>query len=268
MHSPENQKPLSQPRLLHNQYTGRNVEGEVLIIDHIFSYVISGSHEVWIGDKKYLFKAGDCRFFKRNQLTRSVKPTGADGFRSIAIHIDQLTLKKISEEYGLKASGHYYNAGVKLLNENALLENFLNTLKTYLGNTKLSDDIIRLKTKELVLILATADPDLKHMLFEFSDPGKLDLEAFMNGHYRYNVPLERFAFLTGRSLSGFKRDFAKLFKITPSRWLVQKRLIEARYLIEQQLQRPTQIYLDLGFINISHFSYAYKKAFGKAPSHK
>lgn len=218
-------------------------------------------------DQKYSFKAGDYRFFKRNQLTKYVKHTGSDGFKSIAIHIDQFTLKEISAEYGLRSSDRYRGEGVKLLNNNALIKNFVDTLSPYLENGKLDQNILRLKTKELVLILAGADPDLKEMLFEFREPGKLDLEAFMNGHYRYNVPLDRFAFLTGRSLSGFKRDFAKLFSLSPNRWLVQKRLTEARYLIEQKLQRPTQVYLDLGFVNISHFSYAYKKAFGKAPSH-
>lgn len=218
--------------------------------------------------KKYSFKAGDYRFFKRNQLTKFVKHTESEGFRSIAFHIDQATLKEISAEYDLQVQGHYRGEGVKLLSGKGFLKSFVDTLQPYLGNGNLDNGLLRLKTKELVLILAESDPEIKHMLFEFSDPGKLDLEAFMNGHYRYNVPLERFAFLTGRSLSGFKRDFAKLFNVTPSRWLVQKRLIEARYLIEQQFRRPTQIYLDLGFVNMSHFSYAYKKAFGKAPSHK
>jgi len=88
----------------------------------------------------------------------------------------------------------------------------------------------------------------------------------MNAHYRYNVEIERFAFLTGRSLSGFKRDFEKRYNISPSRWLVQKRLQEAHYLIEEQGQRPTTVYLDLGFENLSHFSNAYKKTFGYAPS--
>jgi len=268
MQSSENQQTLSSPKLLENLYSGRNVEGEVLVTDHIFSYIISGSQEVWVGDKQYSFKAGDYRFFKRNQLTKYIKRTGSDGFRSIAIHIDQYTLKEISQEYALKSSGHYQGEGVKLLNHNRFLRNFVDSLEPYLRSRKMDKEILRLKAKELVLILVDADPDLKEMLFEFSDPGKLDLEAFMNGHYRYNVPLERFAFLTGRSLSGFKRDFEKLFQITPGRWLVQKRLTEARHLIEQQLQRPAQVYLGLGFVNMSHFSYAYKKAFGKAPSHK
>ncbi|WP_345990018.1 AraC family transcriptional regulator [Chryseobacterium sp. Chry.R1] len=31
-------------------------------------------------------------------------------------------------------------------------------------------------------------------------------------------------------------------------------------------QRPSSIYLDLGFESLSHFSHAFKKKFGKAPT--
>lgn len=259
-------KSLHSPKLLRNFYLGKNVAGEAFVSDHIFSYIMSGTHEVWVGDRKYFFGKGDYRFFKRNQLTRFVKSTQSDGFRSIAIHIDQYTLKEMASEHGLKVYGHYQGEGVKLVDANGMLKSFVNSLNIYADNDRLDHDILTLKTKELVLILAELNPVLKHMLFEFSDPGKLDLEAFMNGHYRYNVPLERFAFLTGRSLSGFKRDFARLFNMTPGRWLVKKRLTEAKYLIEQRFARPTEIYMELGFMDLSHFSYAYKKAFGKAPS--
>ncbi len=33
----------------------------------------------------------------------------------------------------------------------------------------------------------------------------------MNEHYRFNVDLPRFAYLTGRSLATFKRDFEKIY---------------------------------------------------------
>lgn len=78
--------------------------------------------------------------------------------------------------------------------------------------------------------------------------------------------MERFAYLTGRSLSAFKRDFAAIFSDTPGRWLVQRRLQEAHFLIEKKGQKPSDIYLDLGFEDLSHFSFAFKKRFGKSPS--
>ena len=49
------------------------------------------------------------------------------------------------------------------------------------------------------------------MLFDFNEPFKIDLEAYMNMNYTFNVPMEKFAKLTGRSLATFKRDFKKIF---------------------------------------------------------
>jgi len=258
---------LSEPKLIQNIYFGDNVESEAFVSDHIFSYIISGRHDVWIGHKKYTFTAGDYRFFRRNQLTKSIKHTESYGFKSIAVHFDQNTLKEISKEFGFK-SERFHGEGVKIVRASSMLKKSIVQFNEYVQRKDVDNKILRIKIKELVLILAEADPEIKQMLFEFNEPGKLDLEGFMNGHYRYNVPLEKFAFLTGRSLSGFKRDFAKLFKITPSRWLTKKRLSEAKYLIENCKYRPTDIYLEIGFANMSHFSYAYKKEFGISPLQK
>ncbi|MEN2400833.1 AraC family transcriptional regulator [Flavobacterium sp. MC2016-06] len=258
---------LSESKLIQNLYFGDNVEGEAFVSDHIFSYIISGRHDVWIGYKKYSFTAGDYRFFRRNQLTKSIKHTESNGFKSIAVHFDQNTLMEISKEYGFK-SERFYGEGVKTIRANDKLKKSVEILSEYAQRSDVDREILRIKIKELVVILADIDPEVKQMLFEFNAPGKLDLEGFMNGHYRYNVPLEKFAFLTGRSLSGFKRDFATLFRITPSRWLTKKRLYEAKYLIENCKQRPSDVYLEIGFANISHFSYAYKKEFGTSPLQK
>ena len=72
-------------------------------------------------------------------------------------------------------------------------------------------------------------PKLKNFLFDFSEPHKIDLEKFMQTNFKFNVPIENFAKLTGRSLAGFKRDFQKTFDILPRQWLQNKRLSEAHY---------------------------------------
>jgi AraC-like DNA-binding protein len=101
---------------------------------------------------------------------------------------------------------------------------------------------------------------------DFSEPHKIDLEKFMISNYHFNVPVEKFAQLTGRSLAGFKRDFQKVFDMAPRQWLQEKRLMEARYLIEKKNQKPSAIYLDLGFESLSHFSHSFKRKFGKTPT--
>ena len=110
------------------------------------------------------------------------------------------------------------------------------------------------------------DPSLKNFLFDFSEPGKIDLEAYMNQNYTYNVSTAQFAKLTGRSLASFKRDFEKVFKTSPGHWLQQKRLSEAYYQISEKGRKPSDVYLDVGFENLSHFSFAFKNAYGVAPS--
>jgi AraC family transcriptional regulator, exoenzyme S synthesis regulatory protein ExsA len=56
------------------------------------------------------------------------------------------------------------------------------------------------------------------------------------------------------------------FRETPNRWLVRKRLQEAYFLIEKSKKKPSDIYLDLGFEDLSHFSLAFKKLFELAPT--
>jgi AraC-like DNA-binding protein len=129
-----------------------------------------------------------------------------------------------------------------------------------------ADDLLFLKQKEAILLLLKLVPAFKNVLFDFSEPGKIDLEAFMEKNYHFNVQLKRFAYLAGRSLATFKRDFEKIYHTTPSRWLQQRRLQEAYHMIKEQKKAPSEVYLELGFENLSHFSFAFKKAHGIVPS--
>src|SRR5258708_36816205 len=93
----------------------------------------------------------------------------------------------------------------------------------------------------------------------------MNLEAYMNEHYKFNVHLDRFAYLTGRSLATFKRDFEKIFHTSPNRWLQQRRLREAHYLIREKGKKASDEYLKVGFEDLSHFYFAFKKNFGSVP---
>ncbi len=123
-----------------------------------------------------------------------------------------------------------------------------------------------LKVKEAVQLLVKVNPELSNILFDFSEPGKIDLEAFMVKNFHFNIQLKRFAYLTGRSLTTFKRDFEKIFHISPSRWLVHKRLQEAYYQIREKRKSASEVYIEVGFEDLSHFSFAFKKQFCISPS--
>ena len=268
IHMPALETDRKLPHILYSCYSHKSSEGEQFVPEHIFGYIISGSSSAYIGGKKYLFKEGDFRFFRRNQLIKYTKfpPPGGE-YRSISVSMDQDTLHNLSDEFDLHMKQPYKGESALFLKSSPLFKNYIDSLTPYLNNENdLSKIITSLKVKEVIMILLETNPELKDVLFDFSEPGKIDLEAYMNANYKFNVDINRFAYLTGRSLASFKRDFEKIFNTSPNRWLQQKRLNDAYYLIKEKGQKSSDVYLEVGFKDFSHFSFAFKKAYGVAPS--
>lgn len=256
------------PQIIYSVTSKRATEGEVFIKQHVFDYIISGTSEVYFDGKSALYKSGDFRFAARNRLSKFVKqpPEGGE-YKSISICIDKDTLLEMRDAYHLNNTMYHTHENVFLLKPNRQFKNYIDSLLPYLENGQaISSDLVKLKIKEAILIFIQVNPQLKNILFDFNEPGKIDLEAYMNQHYQYNGSLDEYAYLTGRSLSTFKRDFEKIFTITPNRWLLQKRLEDAYYLLKKKKMKATDVYVDVGFKDYSHFSVAFKKLFGIAPS--
>jgi len=181
--------------------------------------------------------------------------------------MDQGTLRGLAAEYNLQMSKPYTGENTLLLKPNNLFTNYIDSLTPYINGTgEMNKMLTALKVKEAVMILLETNPALKDVLFDFSEPGKIDLEAYMNEHYKYNVDITRFAYLTGRSLATFKRDFERIFHITPNRWLQQQRLKDAHFLLKEKGLKVSDVYLEVGFKDFSHFSFAFKKTYGITPS--
>ncbi|GGM84436.1 hypothetical protein GCM10010967_15370 [Dyadobacter beijingensis] len=251
-------------------YYARNREGEQFASEHVFSYQISGTLTINNGEMEYVFRAGDYRFTRRNQLIKFVKQPPADGvFKSISIYLTQATLRSFAMEHGYAADHAQSQQAepVIALKGGSLVKGFMESLLPYSEDDQLIDDELQsLKVREAIMILLRSSPVMKDILFDFSEPGKIDLEAFMHKNFHFNVQMNRFAYLTGRSLATFKRDFEHIFHTSPSRWLQQRRLQEAHYLIKEKGRTASDVYLEIGFEDLSHFSFAFKKMYGVSPS--
>jgi AraC-like DNA-binding protein len=244
-------------------------EGEQFVPIHVLSCIVSGDLKVTVSGGVQRFGSGDIIVARKNQLGKFVKypDAGTGTFKAINLVFDPVLLQDFSVEYHLTADETYTGPNTRLLTTNILLQDFFRSLLPYFDPAnQLSGPLTTLKVKEALLLLLRIDPDLKNMFFDFRQPGKINLEEFMQRNYMFNVPIDRFAQLTGRSLAAFKRDFEQVFKQSPGKWLQQRRLQQAHYLISEKAQRSSDIYLDLGFEDLSHFSYAFKKAYGVAPS--
>jgi AraC-like DNA-binding protein len=245
---------------------GPEISPEQVIPEHFFLYLLEGSMTAYNGDKLYEINPGDYCIARKNHLLRYVKCPQEGDFQKIVISLDELFLKRFLERHDAAAENASRDDSILFLAGNQLLRSFIQSLEPYyMGEAEIDETFADIKREELLLILLRNDPDLAAVLFNFGAPEKIDLASFMNRNYRFNIPLERFAFLTGRSLSAFKRDFQKQFNETPGHWLTRKRLDEAYFLIRNEGQKPSDVYLELGFEDLSHFSFAFKKQFGQSP---
>ena len=50
---------------------------------------------------------------------------------------------------------------------------------------------------------------MQEILFDFAEPGKPDLQEFMLRNYMFNIPITKFAGLTGRSFVYLSKGFQK-----------------------------------------------------------
>jgi AraC-like DNA-binding protein len=154
------------------------------------------------------------------------------------------------------------------LETNEVLEAFFNSVLSYFETDRQPpEELLELKFKELLLNIISnpANKELTSYLHKVFLSGNDDLRDIMERNYLYNLSLQEFARLGHRSLSKFKRDFDTVFSMPPGKWLMEKRLEYARRLLFNSKKSITDIVIESGFTNITHFDRIFKKHFGATP---
>ncbi|WP_421889447.1 helix-turn-helix domain-containing protein [Marinoscillum sp.] len=248
---------------VHKDYTWEHISPE-----HIIVFIYSGEMTLSYGKSTLSFVAGDTILVPKNQLIRVFKtPVDGQPFKAVSMLLPEEELRKFYQDRTVLENWEENMAKQRPIKPHPLLESFFGSLFSYFDmQHELPDSLVPIKIQEALTIIDEVDKKASAILGTFSEIGKIDLEKYMEEHFMYNLPLERFAFLTGRSLTTFKSDFKKVFKATPGKWLTEKRLNLAHYKLTTKKQKATEVYLSAGFENLSHFSFAFKKAFGYSPS--
>jgi AraC-like DNA-binding protein len=258
------------PGVLFYSYSSAMRKEKVAFFEHnTLVLQVSGRFTMETASESFSIEQGEMLLIRRNQLGELTKtPLNEGGYQTIVICLKEDLLRQIALEEQIEQGGKYSGPANIPIPGNDFLQAYFQSVLPYVRHSeeKITNAVGMLKVKEVVLLLLHTIPALKDFLFDFSEPYKMDLEKFMLSNFHFNIPVEKFARLTGRSLAGFKRDFQKTFDMSPRHWLQLKRLTEARHLIEKKNRKPSEIYLELGFESLSHFSHSFKKEFGKAPT--
>ncbi len=235
--------------------------------DHMLIWFISGETKIIQADSTFYFKTGDIFLIPRNLLATIINyPKNGQPHKTVVMHLSAERLKRFYENIDIEKT-HTAEQKIYSFSNHPLLESCLASVIPYFDmKGEFPENIASLKITEAISILREIDKSVDKVLSNFNEPGKIDLIGFMERNFMFNMPMEKLGYLTGRSLSTFNRDFKKHFNTTPQKWLTEKRLQFAYYQLSEKKKKPAEVYLEVGFEDLSHFSFAFKKKYGLSPN--
>jgi len=150
-----------------------------------------------------------------------------------------------------------------------LLLRYLESLFFYFDNPELvSDEIVMLKVKELVLLLLKTPQSnpIKELFLRLYEPNKFSLQEIVDANYLEDLSLEEIAGLANMSIATFKRKFKQYVGDSPGNYIRKKRLQLAANELLYTKKSISEIAFDCGFNDSNYFAKAFSKQFGKSPT--
>ena len=158
---------------------------------------------------------------------------------------------------------------VRRVRRTELLDRYIDNLRFYFDNPDLvSEDLLQLKLKELILMLVRTDTaeGVRHLIGELFTSAAADFRRVIDTHLFHPISVPELAQLASMSLSTFKRTFQRHYAEPPARYLRRQKLARAAQLLANTDRRISEVCYDSGFNDLAHFSKTFLKTYGKNPS--
>lgn len=235
-----------------------------------FVHVLTGSKTWHASDGVWTGRAGDTLFFRKGAsiIEQHFEASVCLLMVFIPETLMRATVREVVKALNLKTlEGSPIKTALRVEHDVALTALF-QSMRTYLSATERPPEpLVRLKLKELVMSVLTSQTNSELAAY-FRRVGASDapsVEEIMRANFRYNLSLEEYAKLCHRSLSSFKREFQAQFRESPGKWLLRQRLEHSADLLRNSSLNVTEVALESGFEDVSHFSRVFKERFGAPP---
>lgn len=263
-------KTMEKPDLFVYDFkmTSNVVKSKVNLSMNMFSFLQVGKKQVhFAGTSVAVNKDQSLLLKKGNWLWTELLETEAIYYCKLLFFSEKI-LKEFLEKHTdhetmVKEDSPYF-----IIGNDTYITSYLNSLST-IGNAPaiFMDNLLSVKFEELMLYLIQKyGQKFKHYLQSLIADASSPFKKIIESKIHSNLRLEEIAFLCDMSLSTFKRSFKHEYKVSPGKWLQDKRLQKAKEILEAGVLKPSEIYLDFGYNNLSNFSIAYKNKFGFNPS--
>ena len=242
---------------------------EGYISTHVISILLEGKQHIQTYDEKTVtIHAGEVLFIPRGlyHITDLIPQEGH--FQSLLFYFDNdiihefLSTTKVNE-INRKNIPEYLKLGTV-----PSIDLFATSLiEIYTASNLNNKKFLSLKILELLHLInaQVSEQKFAEFLFQLTLPKKRNIKTFIKHNFDKPLTVDDYAYLTGRSINTFRRDFKNQFHTTPKKWLVEKRIGKAIELLKTKEISVTQLAYEVGYENISYFIKAFKSQVGQSP---
>ena len=233
-----------------------------------FLYVVRGK-KMWQSPRaRYCVQEGEAIFVKKG--ANIIHQFFEEGFCSLMIFVPDHFISNVVKERSVpipKCTVEDTDSIIYLNLDEVLSAYFPSVLSYFTKEEPPPDNLLEIKFKELILDLLTSprNDSLCTYFKSLCDKSKTSIREIMEANFIYNMKLQEFAYLSGRSITSFKKDFIDTFNCTPGKWLLKRRLEHAKHLLEVTDKNINELVFESGFENASHFIRVFKQAYGLSP---
>ncbi len=255
--------------ILEKQLTQSLINREGYISNHVISILLSGQQQIkTYEEQRIVINAHEVLFIPRGlyHITDLLPKQGH--FRSLLFYFgDDIVQEFLSTVRVDKIKRTDVSEYLKL-GTVPTVDLFAKSLIQIYKDEKVKDkSFLDLKILELLHLLnnLVTEEKFTEFLFQLTLPKKRNIRTFIESNFDKPLTIEDYAYLTGRSVSTFRRDFKAHFDTTPKKWLKEKRIEKATHLLHSQAMSVSQLAYEVGYENVSYFIKEFKTRNGLSP---
>lgn len=244
------------------------IKSKVNLTAHAFSFLLNGTKEIVTGHHPTFIQNTEFLIMKSGHCLMTEHLADINkSYRSILLFFSDSAINDFIRKYDLGFLSNTKHQSFQVCEYDTFILTFVNGLISLKSlDIELQSKLLKIKFEEIMLyLLETKGRDYLSFLTVKRDHQFSHFIKVIENNTLNKLSLKELAFLSNMSISTFKREFEKHFKTSPIKWFQDKRLEYAAFLLTHQIKRPSEIYEDIGYDNLSNFSQAFKKKYECTP---
>lgn len=248
----------------------QNNTGSMFLEDHLLLFVLKGKYTVRYGNQSYTVKKNEMVLLQKS-ITVEFEKSGEKDEEYLLDYMMFFLKEDLINEFvkmaDLKPSYPVALDAVLVKSVNDRLISYIESLKPYFTQPdEISSGLIKIKLLELLFDVADTDENFYFQFLQLKRKERKSIIEVIEENIFNPVSLNDLAYLSGRSLSTFKREFKEIYNTSPLHYIRNRRLDKAKELLTHTSFSVTDVCFSTGFENVSHFSKVFKERFGISPS--